>query len=631
MTNLGDSYALIKAPDGTDKINITVHWSGRVVNLDRQKNETLKTVITRLKRSLQKHKPTPHVNVQDIRDPYMLAFSNYVCWKKPADCKAPECQKQNPSEDVDSTQGHDGSNKKGCDVDNEYSIQFMKKMFEPYDETETLEEVAKNASFMSINGTILQLHKNAFRLLEVSIGSNAMIGCPVSIHIRSDGPWSHEDIYFHWVNDEGETLCKRAVFVPDDDMEGMNVKLRLYHKQLKWNRIESDFCEVIDVPRNTWQEDRIIKFNDDIDNCVVSPLQSNFRDLRVMSFNILSPTYVATEEAIERFFPYCNPEWLESSYRNPLILREIMMIKPQVLCLQECSTGAYRDYLEPVLGQDYHSWLTIKSVASDEGCCMLVQKCVLDVKDVKSVTFKDEIVKPYYSEILNRIGAPNWINFDIETYFSRYHTIFQLGCFKNMLDFNANYLFVANTHLYFHPHGRHVRILQTFVMLTELEKFKRECAKKYGFNLETQSSTVICGDFNSFPSEGVFQLMNYGWIPSNHPDFEYGMKHTHEKFKPNEHLRSPDSKPEVMYYPLDPKDRVEVENCEGYQDVYKDTKLPFTNFVKTFHGTLDYIYHSRNIRAKRCMPGIKKEDAEEYEGLPSKIYPSDHISIAADF
>ncbi|KAK1938323.1 endonuclease/exonuclease/phosphatase family protein [Babesia divergens] len=634
MSYFGNNYVLIRSPEGGDKINITINWAGREVNLDRQKTETLKTAITRLKRSLRKTTGRQPKQVEHITDPYLLCDPTCLSWKKSEEGeKCPTPHTMHMSVDSDATVT--GQIAQGCTttLDDEYSILFMTNIFKPFDESETLEVVAENTCFISINDTLLQVYKNIFRILDVSIGQKALIGCPASLNIRSEGPWRYEDITVEWLDENEHVLHRGPIYIPSENMGGRNIKARVRHNQLKWNHAESLFCQVVNIPKNMWQHDRIAAFNSSPVNSTLSPLQSDLRDLRVMSFNILSPTYVATEEAIERFFPYCSAEWLDCTYRNPLILREILMLKPQILCLQECSTGAYHDYMEPVLGQDYNSWLTIKSHASDEGCCMLLQKGMFDILDVQNISFKEEIRKPEYDDALTRIGARNWVNYNADTYFSRYHTIYQMGCFRNTLDSKKNYIFVTNTHLYFHPHGRHIRILQTYVLLNELERFKRRCAEKYGFDILEESSTIICGDFNSFNTEGAFQLMSQGWIPCNHPDFEFGSRFGQEKFNPSDHS---DARDRESYPDLDPsnpmsEDRLEVENYQGYEDAYRGRELPFTNYVKTFHGTLDYIFHSTNLKVKRCMPGISEAEAKQFEGLPSQIYPSDHLSIAVDF
>ncbi|CDR95346.1 endonuclease/exonuclease/phosphatase family protein, putative [Babesia bigemina] len=631
MPPIGYNYALVKASSDSDNITITLNWNGRELNLDRKKSETLNVTLARLKRSLQKNSNPLSKRQTNVIDVELCDQPTGKCemWRKPKKT-TDMCDTSIMESTIENSMS--ASLTAITTVVGDYSISFLTNMFKPIEEDKTLEEVIQNASFISVNDTLIQVHTNVFRVQEVRVGPRAMVGCPVSLHVESDGHWRN-DVYVEWLDEKGCILHHGPIYVPTEDMEGRHIKARVSHKQLRWNVVNSNYCEVFDSPKNRWQQERIVAFNNAPVKNSLLHLQSKQGGIRVMSFNILSPTYVSNEEAIDRFFPYCSPEWLDSSFRNPLILREILLVNPQVICLQECSTSAYREYMEPILSQNYHAWLTIKNQASDEGCCMFLQKGVFDVLEVQGISFKEEIIKPEYRGVLTRIGAANWLNYDPDTYFNRYHTIFQMCCVRNKLDDGGGVLFLANTHLYFHPHGRHIRLLQAYVLLNELERFKRQCGNKHSFDVNVESSTIICGDFNSFNTEGTFQIITNGWVPYDHEDFDYGLKFGYERFNPNEHnAKFPRGrKEENASRRSDSEERLEVPNCTGYQDSYGGEELPFTNFVKTFSGTLDYIFHSKNLQVKRCMPGISQEDAEEFEGLPSKLYPSDHISIAVDF
>lgn len=50
-------------------------------------------------------------------------------------------------------------------------------------------------------------------------------------------------------------------------------------------------------------------------NCVYS--------IRVVSYNILAREYTKTKEAKHTMYPYCSTEVLNSSYRNPLLFKEL--------------------------------------------------------------------------------------------------------------------------------------------------------------------------------------------------------------------------------------------------------------------------------------------------------------------
>merc|ERR1711924_466417 len=68
-------------------------------------------------------------------------------------------------------------------------------------------------------------------------------------------------------------------------------------------------------------------------------------------------------------------------------------------------------------------------------------------------------------------------------------------------------------------------------------------------------------------------------------------------------------------------------------DAYANEPMAFTNFVNDFHGTLDYILTSPGLASVKRLPGVSKEELRPdgvQGGLPNDMYPSDHLSIAAD-
>lgn len=65
-------------------------------------------------------------------------------------------------------------------------------------------------------------------------------------------------------------------------------------------------------------------------------------------------------------------------------------------------------------------------------------------------------------------------------------------------------LVMANTHLYFHPNADHIRLVQSIAGL-RLAQHLASNSKDQG-NLDG-AALVFCGDFNSCPGSGVFELM----------------------------------------------------------------------------------------------------------------------------
>lgn len=57
----------------------------------------------------------------------------------------------------------------------------------------------------------------------------------------------------------------------------------------------------------------------------------------------------------------------------------------------------------------------------------------------------------------------------------------------------------------------------------------------------------------------------------------------------------------------------------------------YTNYTPVFSACLDYIFYERNkFDVEQVVPMPSKEELTLHTGLPSVVFPSDHISLCAD-
>jgi CCR4-NOT transcription complex subunit 6 len=118
---------------------------------------------------------------------------------------------------------------------------------------------------------------------------------------------------------------------------------------------------------------------------------------------------------------------------------------------------------------------------------------------------------------------------------------------------------------------------------------------------------LICSDLNSLPTSGPYELISEGSLPSTHPDLEsrsYG-KFTREGIRHPFSLKS------------------------AYAAV---GELPFTNYVSNFSGTVDYIWYSvAGLAPRALLGGVDPEYIARVPGFPNLHFPSDHVSLMAEF
>jgi len=160
-------------------------------------------------------------------------------------------------------------------------------------------------------------------------------------------------------------------------------------------------------------------------------------------------------------------------------------------------------------------------------------------------------------------------------------------------------LIACNTHLYWHPRGSNVRMMQIHTSL-RLVKREKELAEK-----EESSSVgiVYCGDFNNVAIGTTIRHALGSPITGNEVDmFSSGKAGV---FK----LETPLQTPIVMKSAIEP-----IHN--------------YSNYVGPFIGNLDYIFYNGMKRFSSCNP-FDHDDVTKRSGLPSEYFPSDHLAQVA--
>ena len=250
---------------------------------------------------------------------------------------------------------------------------------------------------------------------------------------------------------------------------------------------------------------------------------------------------------------------------------------------------------------------------------------------------------------------------------------------------SENYVVVANTHLYYHPKGDHIRLLQahiaTLALSATLERFKEEMAAKGEASVRV--GTIFCGDFNSSPLNGVCEYFITGKIPEHHSDWSAAAqyetarfaKHMQIKMDKNMKMATDEAFPHKQSkkaVPVGEPEQVKVEEEEEERGVVADllsqagvlspsemfertSTIPvpepfegvelehsfqmfsgcgqpmYTNFTTGFQDTLDYIFVDHTyFSGAEVIPFPSHEEVTANVALPSHTFPSDHIALVCD-
>lgn len=213
-----------------------------------------------------------------------------------------------------------------------------------------------------------------------------------------------------------------------------------------------------------------------------------------------------------------------------------------------------------------------------------------------------------------------------------------------------HYLLVSNTHLYYHPKGDHIRLIQAAVLVnflrTRIQKFAGLLGDK------ARLATVLSGDFNSCPCIAAYDYLVKGFVGRDHENWMgyklkgmppqclcYG-KHNYGVvmsdagmavleggeegcYPPHVRLQVPATDSTDSFQGLELRHDFHFQNVTGVEDC--------TNFTANFKAVLDYIMiDSDELVADRVVPLPLVSELSEFVGLPSVYFPSDHVALVAD-
>lgn len=221
-----------------------------------------------------------------------------------------------------------------------------------------------------------------------------------------------------------------------------------------------------------------------------------------------------------------------------------------------------------------------------------------------------------------------------------------LAVFLRSLEMPDHYLLVATTHLYYHPKGDHVRLMQVAIVLNFLRSKLDNFLQSVGSHAKV--ATMLCGDFNSCLCIAAYEYMVKGHISKHHRDWMVyklsEVPHCNCNSKQplmqevssssDESEEEQDSVPPETLYKRRPST---VDNFKGldlkhafnFQNAYGSSH--YTNFTGGYSGVLDYIFiDSDHLSVSRAVPFPSHEEVTEFIALPSVYFPSDHLALIAD-
>ncbi|OAD56041.1 2',5'-phosphodiesterase 12 [Eufriesea mexicana] len=475
------------------------------------------------------------------------------------------------------------------DTDNNH-IKFVRdsSILDDNDTCKTILENSSNVKLIIFN-TEYVLRQNIPFITKIELPSSILVDFPVYPSKFEGKNVNKLKSTFTWYKNEGKEWIQVGqdfLYVPC--MSDIGSKLKIS-------------C----VPRNDTECGPIIEItsNNAVQNGPVScPFETRHaftkyklsgKSFRVTSYNILANIYSETQLSQETLYPYCPLYALSMDYRKLLILKELMGYKSDIICLQEVDNSVYKNDLQLALRVLHYD--SIYNLKNDlrEGLAIFYNQDRFDKLYSDYSVISQGVSLDDFNIILSKIENNN-----AKQTFGNRNTIIQILILRSKE--NPEILVIGNTHLYFLPIADHVRLLQAYYGLLYLRTYAKRVKNE---NPECNVSILYCGDFNSTPDKGIYQLMTQNYITKDHSDWR-----------------------------ADPTEMVQDVVLTHDLNLSSACGIPeYTNFTATFSGCLDYIFYQTDYLAvEQVIPIPSKETLKTYTGLPSIVFPSDHLSLCVD-
>nr|XP_003217760.3 PREDICTED: LOW QUALITY PROTEIN: 2',5'-phosphodiesterase 12 [Anolis carolinensis] len=313
--------------------------------------------------------------------------------------------------------------------------------------------------------------------------------------------------------------------------------------------------------------------------------------LRAVSYNVLADAYAQSELSRTVLYPYCAPYALEMDYRQSLLQKELLGYNADLLCLQEVDRAAFADGMGPALDAAGLEGLFRLKERQHEGLATFFRRDKLRLLTRHDVALHRALLDdPAHSPLRHALDACPALRDKV----LQRSSVLQVSVLQTIND-PSRQICVANTHLYWHPKGGNIRLIQIAIALSHLRHVTHD--------LYPGTPLLFCGDFNSTPSTGTYGFVINGSIAEDHEDWRSDGEEPHCSMSLTHPFRLKSACGEPAY----------------------------TNYVGGFHGCLDYIFIDADaLEVEQVIPLPSHEEVTTHQALPSVSHPSDHIALVCD-
>ncbi|XP_065123472.1 protein angel homolog 1 isoform X2 [Paramisgurnus dabryanus] len=229
-------------------------------------------------------------------------------------------------------------------------------------------------------------------------------------------------------------------------------------------------------------------------------------EFSIMSYNILAQDLL---ESHPQLYKHCREEVLAWDHRLLLILQELRIWEPDIVCLQEVQEDHFLEQMYPVLTEMGYTCIYKRRTGNrTDGCAVCYYSERFTQLSVKLLEF----YRPD-CELLDRDNVG---------------IVLLLQPITERLE-ALSPVCVANTHLVFNPRRGDVKLAQLAIVLAEIDVMIESC-KSQGKSCEV----ILCGDFNALPNTPLVKFITGGqlhyhglpaWMVSGQVDLSSNLHH----------------------------------------------------------------------------------------------------------
>ncbi|XP_034962266.1 2',5'-phosphodiesterase 12 [Zootoca vivipara] len=313
--------------------------------------------------------------------------------------------------------------------------------------------------------------------------------------------------------------------------------------------------------------------------------------IRTVTYNVLADVYAQTELSRTVLYPYCAPYSLELDYRQNLLKKELVGYSADIICLQEVDKSVFADSLGPALDAFGLEGLFKIKEKQHEGLATFYRRDKFSLLSQHDIALNQALLEdPLHKELRDKLAPYP----EVQGKVHQRSSVLQVSVLQSTND-SSKKICVANTHLYWHPKGGNIRLIQAAIALSHIRHVTHD--------IYPSTPVIFCGDFNSTPSSGAYSFINCGSIAEEHED--WGSNGEEERCTMS------------LAHPF------RLKSACG--------EPAYTNYVGGFHGCLDYIFIDANaLEVEQVIPLPSHEEVTTHQALPSVSHPSDHIALICD-